>query len=99
METIYGDICLDAIEKQKRFLYGSIIKLLWLYDDNCPHLDQSIQSIINMVNGSRKFFGDEPKILSIIALLEDARETPRQFRKDILDAANLIDRLEVITNV
>ncbi len=98
METVYGDVSLDIIEKQKRFLYGSIIKLLWLYDDNCPELDQSIQSIINIVNGSRKFFGDEPKILSIIALLEDARETPRQFRKDILDAANLIDRLEVVSN-
>lgn len=99
METIYGDICLDVIEKQKRFLYGSIIKLLWLYDDNCPELDKSIQSIINIVNGSRKMFGDSPKLLSIIALLEDARETPKQFRKDILDAANLVDRLEVATNV
>lgn len=99
MKTIYGNISDDAILEQKRYLYGSIINLLYLHDDNYPQLDQRIQSIINTVSGSRKIFGESPELLSIIAWLEDARISPEQFRKDVLDAANMVDRLEVVANV
>ena len=94
MRTIYGDIPQSEIEKQKKYLYGSIIKLLWLKDENYEFLDQRIQTLINQVRGSIKLFDSTPEILSIIAWLEDARIHPDQFRKNILDAANMVDRLK-----
>lgn len=94
METIYGNISDEIIVKQKQYFYGSIMQLLWLREDNYPKLDERIQTLINQINGSVKLFGETPKILSIIAWLEDARVNPDQFRKDILDAANMVDKLK-----
>lgn len=94
METIYGNISDETIVKQKQYFYGAIIQLLWLREDNYPKLDERIQTLINQISGSRKLFGDSPAILSIIAWLEDARINDNQFRKDILDAANMVDKLK-----
>jgi hypothetical protein len=41
-----------------------------------------------------KLFDSTPEILSIIAWLEDARVHPKQFRKNVLDAANMVDKLK-----
>lgn len=94
MKTVYGDIPQSEIEKQKKYLYGSIIGLLYLYEDKYEFLDQRIQTLINQISGSIKLFDSTPEILSIIAWLEDARTNEEQFRKDILDAANMIDKLK-----
>lgn len=94
MRTIYGDIPQSEIEKQKKYLYGAIINLLWLKEDSYEFLDQRIQTLINQLRGSMKLFDSTPKILSMIAWLEDARVNPEQFRKNVLDAANMVDRLK-----
>lgn len=94
MKTVYGDIPQSEIEKQKKYFYGSIVGLLYLREENYEFIDQRIQTIINQISGSRKLFNDTPEILSIIAWLEDARIHPEQFRKNILDAANMVDKLK-----
>ena len=95
MKTIYGDIPQSEIEKQKQYFYGAIVGLLYLREANYEFLDQRIQSLINEISGSIKLFnGSIPKILSIIALLEDARIHSEQFRKNVLDAANMVDKLK-----
>ncbi len=94
MKTIYGDIPQSEIEKQKQYLYGSMISLLYLKEENYAFLDQRIQTLINQVSGSRKLFNSTPEILSIIAWLEEARVNEGQFRKNILDAANMVDKLK-----
>lgn len=94
MRTNYGDIPQSEIEKQKQYFYGSIIGLLYLREENYEFLDQRIQTIINQISGSIRLFDSTPEILSIIAWLEDARIHPNQFRKNILDAANMVDRLK-----
>ena len=94
MRTIYGDIPQSEIEKQKKYFYGAIISLLYFKEENYPFLDQRIQSIINELSGSMKLFDSTPKILSMIAWLEDARVDPEQFRKNVLDAANMVDKLK-----
>lgn len=94
MRTIYGDIPQTEIEKQKKYFYGAIISLLYLKEDNYEFLDKRIQTIINQISGSIKLFNSTPEILSIIAWLEDARVRPEQFRKNILDAANMVDKLK-----
>ena len=44
--------------------------------------------------GSNKLFGEQPEVLSIVSFLETARKEPTQFRKCVLDAANLVDALK-----
>lgn len=92
MKTVYGEIQ-SQVEKQKQYFYGSFVDLLYKKENNDPFLDQRIQTLINQVSGSMKLFNYAPEILSIIACLEDARINKSQFRKDILDAANMIDKL------
>jgi hypothetical protein len=94
MKTVYGEIPQSEIEKQKKYFYGSIVGLLYLKEDNYKFLDKRIQTLINQISGSMKLFDSTPEILSIIAWLEDARVHPDQFRKNILDAANMVDKLK-----
>ena len=94
MEKCYESIPSNQIEKQKRYFYGAIINCLYLQEDNSPFVDETIQTLINQIGGSNRLFGYQPEVLSIIGNLETARQNPPQFRKCILDAANLVDTLK-----
>lgn len=94
MEDSYVNIPSNQIEKQKMYFYGSIISLLYMREDGYPLLDARIQTLINQIIGSNKLFGEQAEVLSIVAFLETARKEPEQFRKCILDAANLVDTLK-----
>ena len=93
MEKNYNDIPLNQIEKQKRYFYGAIINCLYLHEDNSPFVDATIQTLINQIGGSNRLFGYQPEVLTIVSNLETARREPKQVRKCILDAANLVDKL------
>lgn len=94
MEKNYSNIPLNQIEKQKQYFYGSIINLLYLREENSPFVDATIQTLINQILGSNKLFNFQPQVLTIVSNLEAARKDPAQFRKCILDAANLVDTLK-----
>ena len=94
MKTIYENVPSNQIEKQKRYFYGAIINCLYLWEDNSPFVDATIQTLINQILGSNALFGFQPEVLTIASNLETARQNPRQFRKCILDAANLVDTLK-----
>jgi hypothetical protein len=94
MEKSYGDIPLNQVEKQKRHFYGAILNCLYLWEDNSPLVDATIQTCINEILGSNKLFGYQAEVLTIVSNLETARREPTQFRKCILDAANLVDALK-----
>ena len=94
MKTIYENVPSNQIEKQKRYFYGAIINCLYLREDNSPFVDATIQTLINEILGSNALFGFQPEVLTIVSNLETARQNPIQFRKCILDAANLVDALE-----
>ena len=94
MKSCYDNIPSNQIEKQKRYFYGAIINLMYLREDNSPFLDATIQTLINQIGGSNRLFGFQPEILTIVSNLETARKEPSQFRKCILDAANLVDTLK-----
>jgi hypothetical protein len=94
MEKKYNDIPLNQIEKQKKYYYGSIIDLLYKQEEGYPFLDARIQTLINQIMGSNKFFGCQAEVLTIVSNLETARREPSQFRKCVLDAANLVDTLK-----
>ena len=94
MEKNYSNIPLNQIEKQKRHFYGAILNCLYLHEDNSPYVDATIQTLINEIIGSNRLFNYQPQILTIVSNLETARKEPTQFRKCILDAANLVDTLK-----
>ena len=93
MRNYYENIPSNQLEKQKRHFYGAIINVLYLKDNDSPFVDATIQTLINEIIGSNKLFDFQPEILTIVSNLETARKDSTQFRKCILDAANLIDRL------
>lgn len=94
MKSVYENVPSNQIEKQKRYFYGAIINCLYLWEDNSPFVDATIQTLINQIGGSNRLFGYQPEILTIVSNLEMARQNPSQFRKCILDAANLVDTLK-----
>lgn len=94
MKSNYSNIPSNQIEKQKQYFYGACIDLLFKKDEGYPFLDARIQTLINQMMGSNQLFGFQPEVLSIISFLETARKDPLQFRKCVLDAANLVDMLK-----
>jgi hypothetical protein len=94
MRNVYENVPSNQIEKQKRHFYGAIINVLHLRDNNSPFVDATIQTLINEILGSNALFGFQPEVLTIVSNLEMARKEPSQFRKCILDAANLVDTLK-----
>ena len=89
-----NSISLNQVEKQKRHFFGAIINVLHLQDNGSPEVDATIQTLINEISGLNRLFNFQPEILSIIGNLETARVDKTQFRKCILDAANLVDKLK-----
>ena len=94
MRTIYENIPSNQIEKQKRYLYGALINILYLYDDNSPFVDATIQNLRNQILGMNALFDFQPQVLTIVGNLETARQDKTQLRSCILDAANLVDTLK-----
>ena len=97
MRNVYENVPSNQIAKQKRYFYGAIINVLYLQENNSPFVDATIQTLINQILGSNALFGFQPEVLTIVSNLETARlrfhSEPSQFRKCILDAANLVDTL------
>ena len=94
MRNVYEDVPSNQIEKQKRYFYGSLVDLLYKKEAGYPLLDARIQTLINQIMGSNALFDFQAEILTIVAFLETARKEPSQFRKCVLDAANLVDTLK-----
>ena len=94
MRNVYENVPSNQVERQKRHFYGAIINVLYLKDNNSPFVDATLQTLINEILGSNALFGFQPEVLTIVSNLETARQNPMQFRKCILDAANLVDTLK-----
>lgn len=93
MKNSYENIPSNQVEKQKRHFYGAILNVLYLKEAESPFVDATIQTLINEIMGANKIFRFQPEVLTIVSNLETARINPSQFRKCILDAANLVDKL------
>ena len=94
MRNCYENIPSNQIEKQKRYFYGAILDTLYKFEEGYPFLDNRIQNLINQIKGSNNIFGYQPQILTIVALLETARNDHSQLRSCVLNAINLVDELE-----
>ena len=94
MRNCYENIPSNQLEKQKRYLYGALINILYLHDDNSPYLDATIQNLRNQIMGMNAIFDFQPQVLTIVGNLETARQDKGQLRSCILNAANLVDTLK-----
>ena len=94
MRNCYENIPSNQIEKQKRYLYGALINILYLHDDNSPFVDATIQNLRNEILGLNELFNFQPQVLTIVGKLNTAREDHTQLRSCILGAASLVDTLE-----
>jgi hypothetical protein len=93
MRNCYENIPSNQIEKQKRYFYGAILDCLFKLEEGYPFLDNRIQNLINQVQGSNDLFGRQPEVLSIVALLKTAKEDHDQLRSCVLNAINLVEKL------
>lgn len=93
MEKKCNNIPLSQIEKQKKYFYGAILDCLFKLEEGYPFLDNRLQNLINQVQGSNDLFGRQPEVLSIVALLKTARSDHSQLRSCVLNAINLVDKL------
>ena len=94
MRSVYDNVPSNQIEKQKKYLYGAIINVLYLYDANSPVVDSTILNLRDQVLGLNALFHFQPEILSIVGNLNAAREDHSRLRSCILSAANLVDKLQ-----
>lgn len=94
MKNSYNNVPSNQIEKQKMYFYGACIDLLYKQEEGYPLLDARIQTLINQILGSNALFNFQVEVLSIVSFLETARKEPTQFRKCVLDAANLVNKLK-----
>ena len=94
MRNVYENVPSNQIEKQKRYFYGAILDCLFKFEEGYPFLDNRLQNLINQVKGSNELFDYQPEVLSIVALLETARDDHGQLRNCVLTAINLVDTLE-----
>ena len=94
MKSVYDNVPSNQIEKQKKYLYGAMINILYLYDDNSPVIDATILNLRNQLLGLNALFNFQPEVLSIVGNLNTAREDHSQLRSCILSAANLVDKLQ-----
>lgn len=94
MSYNYENVPSSQVRKIKQHLYGRMINVLYLQEDNSPFVDATIQNIINEVGGLNLLFDYQSEILSIIGNLQTARQEPERLRACILTAANLVDKLK-----
>ena len=93
MRNVYENVPSNQIEKQKRYFYGAILDCLFKFEEDYPFLDNRLQNLINQIKGSNELFGYQPEVLSIVALLETARDDHGQLRNCVLNAISLVDKL------
>ena len=72
MRNCYENIPSNQIEKQKKYLYGAMINILYLYDDGSPFVDATILNLRDQVLGLNALFNFQPQILTIVSNLNTA---------------------------
>ena len=96
MNYKYGEVPSSQIAAEKAYFLSAIFKLLPYREEKYAFLDNYFESVIQRLIGFNVIAGFQPEILTIISLLECARqeENPFKYRKAILDACGLIERIK-----
>jgi hypothetical protein len=82
--------------KKKYFdrLYGRVIKILYMYEEEAETLDSYIESLSREMVGSALYFKDE-ELIRIVGVINGLDKTSHhKVRKDILDSCKIVEELQ-----
>ena len=90
--NIYLEVPPSQIAAEKEYLRSAIFKLLPYKQCNYEYLDKYFESVLQQLIGFNKISGRQPVVITIISLVEYAREEENfpDYRKAILDACGMI---------
>ena len=90
--NIYIEVPPSQIAAEKEYLVSAIYGLLPYKEESYEFLDNYFESVLQRLLGFNKISGFQPEVITIISLLEYARDEVdfKKFRKAILDACGLV---------
>ena len=90
--NIYTEVPPSQIAAEKTHFISAIFKLLPYKEDCYEFLDNYFESVLQQLIGFNKVSGCQPVTVSVINLLEYARQESdfEKYRKAILDACGLV---------
>jgi hypothetical protein len=95
--NIYTEIPSDQIAAEKEYIRSAIFKLLPYKEENYEYLDNYFSSVLQLLKGFNKISGNQPEMVSIISKIAYARDESEDFqdyRKAILDACSMVERIK-----
>jgi hypothetical protein len=95
--NIYEEIPLSQIAAEKKYIRSAIFKLLPYKEEQYEYLDNYFCSVLQLLNGFNKISGNQPEMVSIISKIAYARTEAKDFddyRKAILDACGMVERIK-----
>ena len=94
--NIYTEVPPNQIAAEKSHLISAIFKLLPYKEDGYDFLDNYFESVLQQLIGFNKVSGYQPVTLSVINLLEYARQEDdfKKYRKAVLDACGMVKLIE-----
>ena len=95
--NIYTEVPPSQIAAEKAYLVSAIYKLLPYKENSYELLDSYFESVLQRLIGFNKLTGFQPVVITIMSLLEYARQENDDFskyRKAILDACGLVEFIE-----
>ena len=91
--NFYTEVPPCQIAAEKKYLTSAIYKLLPYKETSYDYLDNYFESVLQRLIGFNKISGFQPEVITIISLIEYAREENdlRKYRKAILDACGMVE--------
>ena len=88
----YTEVPSSQIAAEKKYFLSAIFKLLPYKQDGYAYLDNYFESVLQRLIGFNKISGHQPEVITIISLLEYARQESNfiKYRKAVLDACGLV---------
>lgn len=95
--NIYTEIPPSQIAAEKKYIRSAIYKLLPYKEESYIYLDNYFVSVLQLLKGFNKISGCQPEVVSIISKIAYARDEAKDFqdyRKAILDACGMVERIK-----
>lgn len=94
--NIYLETPPSQIAAEKKYFISAIFKLLPYKQESYEFLDDYFESVLQRLVGFNKLSGFQPEVITIISLLEYARQENdfQKYRKAILDSCGLVELIK-----
>lgn len=95
--NIYNEITPGQMSAEKTYIRSAIFKLLPYKEESYEYLDEYFSSVLQLLKGFNKISGNQPEMISIISKIAYAQteaKTFDEYRKAILDACGLVERIK-----